>query len=97
VFSISNSAFETALTAVFGLLGYVFSKLDCEPAPLLLGLILGPLMEENLRRALKLSRGDPSIFLTEPLSLIMLLLAGALLVAIILPAIRQKREKALTE
>jgi putative tricarboxylic transport membrane protein len=97
VFSISNSGFETALTAVFGLLGYVFSKLDCEPAPLLLGLILGPLMEENLRRAMKLSRGDPTVFLTEPLSLIMLILAGALLVAIIVPTIRQRREKALNE
>ena len=56
-------------TAVFGFLGVLFVKLECEPAPLLLGFVLGPMMEENLRRALLLSRGDPTVFFTRPISL----------------------------
>lgn len=95
VFSLSNSAFETALTAGFGLLGYIFVKLNCEPAPLLLGLILGPMLEENLRRALRLSHGDAGVFFTNPISLGMLITALLLLAVTILPIIRQKREKAL--
>ena len=78
---------------VFGVLGYVFVKLGCEPAPLLLGFILGPMMEENLRRALVLSRGDFSVFVTRPISLVMLLVAVGLLVLIILPAVRKTRER----
>ena len=65
------------LTVLFGLLGTIFVKLECEPAPLLLGFVLGPMMEENLRRALLLSRGDPTVFFTRPLSLVMLLMAAA--------------------
>lgn len=94
VFSLSNSAFETALTAGFGLLGYIFVKLNCETAPLLLGLILGPMLEENLRRALRLSQGDASVFFTNPISLGMLITALLLLAVTVLPIIRQKREKA---
>ncbi|MBM3555409.1 MAG: tripartite tricarboxylate transporter permease [Alphaproteobacteria bacterium] len=97
VYTLNNSVFEVGLTALFGILGYAFYKFGCEPAPLLLGFILGPLMEENLRRAMVLSRGDPLVFFQRPLSLTMLLMAAALLVIIILPAVRKKREEAFQE
>lgn len=97
VYSINNSPFDVALTGGFGLLGYIFIKLGCEPAPLLLGFILGPMMEEYLRRTLLLSRGDPTVFLTRPISLAMLLLAAFLLLILISPAIRRRREEALKE
>ena len=85
------------VTAIFGVLGYIFQKLGCEPAPLLLGFILGPMMEENLRRAMLLSRGDPSTFFTRPLSLGLLLAAAALVVLVALPGIKTKREEAFQE
>jgi TctA family transporter len=94
VYSLSNAPFDIVLTAGFGVLGYIFLKLQCEPAPLMLGFILGPLMEENLRRALRLSRGDPSVLVTRPISLAMLLGAAILLALIILPAIRNTRREA---
>lgn len=97
VFSLSTSTFDIQLMALFGLLGYVLLKLRCEPAPMLLGFILGKMMEENLRRALLLSRGDPWVFVTRPISALMLLLAIALLVAVLLPAVRKKREVAFQE
>ncbi|MCS6944843.1 MAG: tripartite tricarboxylate transporter permease [Sutterellaceae bacterium] len=97
VYSINNNAFDVYVTAVFGLLGYVFYKLRCEPAPLILGFILGPMMEENLRRAMLLSRGDPTVFFTRPLSLALLLAAVALVVIVTLPAIKSKREQAFKE
>jgi putative tricarboxylic transport membrane protein len=97
VYSLSNAPFDVVMTALFGLIGYVFVKLDCEPAPLLLGFILGPMMEENLRRAMLLSRGDPMTFLNRPLSLSLLVVAAILLVIIALPAIRKKREEAFQE
>jgi TctA family transporter len=97
VYSLNNSPFEVILTAGFGLLGYVFTKLGCEPVPLILGLILGSRMEENLRRALVLSRGNPNVFFTEPISLAMLILAAFLLLLVIAPAIRHKREEAFQE
>ena len=97
VYSLNNSPFEVILTAGFGLLGYVFTKLGCEPVPLILGLILGSRMEENLRRALVLSRGNPKVFFTEPISLAMLILAAFLLLLVIAPAIRHKREEAFQE
>lgn len=93
VYGVNNSAFEAGLTALFGILGYVFHKLGCEPAPLLLGFILGPMMEENLRRALILSAGDPVVFLTQPISLVLLLIAAVLLALVILPNFRTGREK----
>ena len=77
--------------AGFGIVGYAFFKLGCEPAPLLLGFILGPMMEENLRRALLLSRGDWTAFLTRPLSAGLLVVAVAMIVVVTLPAIKQKR------
>jgi putative tricarboxylic transport membrane protein len=70
---------------------------DCEPAPLLLGFVLGPMMEENLRRALLLSRGAPTVFVTRPLSLALLVAAAALLVIVVVPAVRRKREEAFQE
>jgi putative tricarboxylic transport membrane protein len=97
VYSINNNTFDVYMTAAFGVVGYVFYKLRCEPAPLLLGFILGPMMEENLRRAMLLSRGDPTTFFTRPLSLALLLMAAALLVIVALPAIKAKREEAFHE
>jgi TctA family transporter len=97
VYSINNNVFNVYVTVAFGVLGYVFYKLRCEPAPLILGFILGPMMEENLRRAMLLSRGDPSTFVTRPLSLGLLLVAVALLVIVALPAIKSKREEAFQE
>ena len=97
VYSLSNQTMDVVLTAAFGLLGYLFVKLDCEPAPLLLGFILGPMMEENLRRAMLISRGDWSVFVTRPLSLTLLLLAAVLLLMIVAPAVRKTREETFQE
>ncbi len=97
LYSVNNNTFDIGLTALCGLLGYVFHKLECEPAPLILGFILGPMMEENLRRGMLLSRGDPSVFFSRPLSLAFLVLAAVLLVAVALPGIRRGREKAFKE
>ena len=97
VYSLSNSPFDVVITAIFGFIGYLFVKLECEPAPLLLGFILGPMMEENLRRAMLLSRGDPMTFVTRPLSATLLAIAALLLIIIMLPAIRKKREEAFVE
>ena len=97
VYSLSNQMMDVVLTAAFGLLGYLFVKLDCEPAPLLLGFILGPMMEENLRRAMLISRGDWSVLVTRPLSLTLLLVAAVLLLMIIAPAVRKTREETFQE
>jgi TctA family transporter len=97
VYSINNNAFDVLMTAAFGALGYLFFKLRCEPAPLILGFILGPMMEENLRRAMLLSRGDPTVFFTRPLSLGLLIAAAALVVIVALPQISRKREEAFQE
>ena len=97
VYSVSNASFDVSQTAAFGLLGIVFLKLECEPAPLLLGFVLGPMMEENLRRAMLLSRGDPSVFFMRPISLAMLVMAGLLLLLIVAPAFRKRRDEAFTE
>ncbi|MDR0577244.1 MAG: tripartite tricarboxylate transporter permease [Candidatus Accumulibacter sp.] len=91
-FSSNNNMFDVWVAIVFGFFGYIFAKLECEPAPLLLGYILGPLLEENMRRALVLSRGDYTVFVTRPISLTMLLLAVALLIVIIVPSVSKKRE-----
>ncbi len=97
VYSVNNNVFDIYVTCFFGILGYAFVKLGCEGAPLLLGFILGPMMEENLRRALLLSRGDWSVFVTRPLSLGLLLAALALLVIVLLPAVKNKRQEAFQE
>jgi putative tricarboxylic transport membrane protein len=91
-FSLGLNAYHVYAVAFFGILGYVLIKLGCEPAPLLLGFVLGPLLEEYLRRALIISRGDPTVFLTRPISLVLLVLAVAAFVLAVLPAIRRKRE-----
>jgi TctA family transporter len=83
--------------AFFGILGYLLIKLGCEPAPLLLGFILGPLLEEYLRRALIISRGDPTVFLTRPVSLALLILAVLAFVIAVVPTIRRKREDVFEE
>ncbi len=96
-YTLNNSSFDVYMTAAFTLVGYVFYKLGCEPAPLLLGFILGPMMEENLRRALLLSRGDWTTFATRPLSAGLLLAAVAMIVVVCLPSIKAKREEAFKE
>ena len=97
VYSLSNQPFDLLLAALFGILGYVFVKLECEPAPLILGFILGPLMEENLRRAMLLSRGDATVFFTEPISGVLLGLAIVLLLITLAPTVRKTRDSAFRE
>jgi putative tricarboxylic transport membrane protein len=97
VYSLNSSPTEVGLTALFGFMGYVFYKLGCEPAPFALGFILGPLMEENLRRALLLSRGDPMTFVQSPISLTLLLASVGLFLLVILPAFKKTREEAFKE
>jgi len=93
-YSINNNVFDVFMTIPFLVLGYLFKKFDCEPAPLLLGFVLGKLMEEYLRRALTISRGDPTVFFTRPLSATLLVIAAVLLLLVLLPAISKKREEA---
>ncbi|AMR79380.1 conserved hypothetical protein; putative TRANSMEMBRANE PROTEIN [Cupriavidus taiwanensis] len=97
VYSVQNTTFDVFQTAAFGVVGYLFIKLRCEPAPLLLGFVLGPMMEENFRRSLLLSRGDFSVFVTRPLSLGLLIAAAVLVVIVALPSIKAKREEAFQE
>jgi TctA family transporter len=93
-YSINNNVFDVFMTIPFAILGYIFKKLDCEPAPMLLGFVLGKLMEEYLRRAMTISRGDWTVFFTRPLSATLLVLAIILLVIVFLPAISKKRQEA---
>jgi TctA family transporter len=97
VYTVGNSAAAVLLAAIFGVAGFVFTKLECEPAPMILGFVLGPLMEENLRRAMRISSGDPMIFLQRPISLGLLIAALLLCLLVALPAIRSKREEAFQE
>ena len=97
VYTVNNTTFDIYLTAIFGIIGYLFSKLDCEPAPLLLGFVLGPMMEENFRRALLLSRGDFTVFVSRPLSLSLLIAAALMVVVVALPAIKKTREEAFVD
>ena len=97
VYSTNNNSFDIWMVALFGLIGYGFIKLGCEPAPLLLGLILGPMMEEYLRRALLISRGDWSVFVTRPLSASLLVVAAILLFVVLMPSVKKKREEAFVE
>jgi len=94
LYTLNNNNFDVYMAAGFGVIGYLFWKLGCEPAPLLLGFILGPMMEENLRRALLLSRGDWTTFMTRPLSAGLLIAAALMVVIVALPSIRRKREVA---
>jgi putative tricarboxylic transport membrane protein len=97
VFSLNNSEFDIYLMALFGLLGYLFVKLGCEPAPMLLAFILGPLMEEYLRRAMLISRGDPWVFIQRPISATLLALAVLAMGAVLVPAFSKTREEAFGE
>jgi putative tricarboxylic transport membrane protein len=97
LYTLNNNTFDVFMGAIFGVVGYIFYKLKCEPAPLLLGFILGPMMEENLRRALLLSRGDWTAFVTRPLSAGLLIAAALMIVIVMLPAIKSKREEAFQE
>jgi putative tricarboxylic transport membrane protein len=97
VFSLNNTTFDVCLVALFGFIGYVFRKLDLEVAPLLLAFILGPMMEQSLRRALLVSQGDPTVLVTRPVSAIMLGLAVLLLGLVLMPAFNKTREVAFRE
>ncbi|MEY3509198.1 MAG: hypothetical protein RLZ21_955, partial [Pseudomonadota bacterium] len=97
VYTVNNSVFDVFITAGFGVIGYMFFKFGCEPAPLLLGFVLGPMMEENFRRALLLSRGDFTTFITRPLSLGLLVAAALLVVIVALPAIKKSRQEVFSE
>ena len=97
VYSLNYNAFDIYVMGIFGIIGYIWTKLKCEGAPLLLGLVLGPMMEENFRRALLLSRGDFLTFVERPLSLTLLLMALGLVILVALPSIRKKREATFVE
>jgi putative tricarboxylic transport membrane protein len=97
VYSINNATMDVYMAALFGFIGYTFLKLECEPAPLLLGFVLGPMMEENLRRALLLSRGDPAVFFTRPISATLLVISILLLILMLSPALAKKRETVFQE
>ncbi|RDJ20647.1 tripartite tricarboxylate transporter permease [Bosea caraganae] len=97
VYSVENSSFAVLLLLAAGLLGYLLIKLDCEPAPFVLGFILGPMLEEHLRRALTLSRGDPTVFVTRPISLALLCVAAAALVLVTRPAVARRRQEVFVE
>ena len=97
VYTIGNSPFAVMVAAFFGVVGYIFMRLECEPAPMILGFVLGPLMEENLRRAMLIARGDPTTFVTRPISGVLLAIAAALVVVALLPMIRGKRDEVFVE
>ncbi|WP_024847502.1 tripartite tricarboxylate transporter permease [Aminobacter sp. J41] len=97
VYSTSTEPFMMVLLIVFTVFGYILFKFGCEPAPLVLGFILGPLMEQNLRRSMQLSRGDPMIFFDRPISLTLLILAALVILLVISPQLRRKREEAFQE
>ena len=97
VYSTNNNTFDIWMVAIFGVIGYLFIKLGTEPAPLLLGFILGPMMEEYLRRALLLSRGDWSVFVTRPISAGLLVAAIVLVIVVLMPSVKAKREEAFVD
>ena len=97
VYSVNNTVFDIYLTAIYGIIGYVFMKFKCEAPPLLLGFVLGPMMEENFRRALLLSRGDYTVFVTRPLSGCLLAAALFLIIIVMIPAFKKTREEAFVE
>jgi TctA family transporter len=97
VYPVNNTVFDVFMTAGFGILAYLFSKLGCEGAPLMLGFVPGPMMEENFRRSLLLSHGDFSVFFSHPLSLALLCATVLLIVLVALPAVKKKRTEAFQE
>ena len=97
IYSINSNAYDLYALALFGALGYTLVRFGCEPAPLLLGFILGPMLEEHLRRAMIISRGDPTVFVTRPISAALLAFSVIVLVIVLLPAVRRKREEVFVE
>ena len=97
LYTLNNNPFDVYVGAAFAVVGYLFYKLGCEPAPLLLGFILGPMMEESLRRALLISRGDWSTFVTRPLSAGLLVAATLMIVVVMLPSIQSRRKSVFAE
>ena len=93
-YTVSNSVAGVLFAALFGVLGYVFIRLECEPAPMILGFVLGPLMEDNLKRSMRISAGDPMIFVERPICLGLLIVTGLLLLMLVLPAFRTTRKVA---
>jgi TctA family transporter len=93
IYSVNNSAFEIYMAGLFGVLGFVWMKLGFSLTPMLLGFVLGPMMEENLRRAMLMSRGDPSVFVSRPISLGFIIATVLILVVMIAPAVRKRREQ----
>jgi TctA family transporter len=91
IYSVNNSSFEIYMTALFGVVGYVCMRLGFSLAPLLLGFVLGPMMEENLRRAMLMSGGDPSVFVTRPISLAFMIATALILIVMVAPAVRKRR------
>jgi putative tricarboxylic transport membrane protein len=97
IYSVNNAPWDVMMTAIFALVGYWLVKHDFEPAPMILGFVLGPLMEENLRRAMLIARGDASVFFTRPISAALLAISAVMLILSILPSLRSKREEVFTE
>ncbi|MFN4209936.1 MAG: tripartite tricarboxylate transporter permease, partial [Devosia sp.] len=97
VYSLSNSVFDIYVMLIFGVIGYGMNKLGCEPAPLILGMLLGPMLEEYLQRAMLLARGNPIVFIERPISASFLLVSLVLLCVSALPFIRKARDKALQD
>jgi putative tricarboxylic transport membrane protein len=97
IYSVNNSVFDVYLTAGFGLLGYILRKLDCEPAPLLMGFVLGPVLEENFKRSLIIADGNFAVFVQRPISLTLLVIAAVLLISVALPFIRRRRVEVFQE
>jgi TctA family transporter len=93
IYSVNNSAFEIYLAALFGILGFVWMRLGFSLTPMLLGFVLGPMLEENLRRAMLMSRGDPSVFLSRPISLGFIIATVLILAVMVAPAVRKRREQ----
>ena len=96
-YTINNSAFDVFLLVIFGFVSYLFIKWKCEPAPLLLAFVLEPIIEQNFKRALQISYGDPTIFVTRPISLVLLIMAAVCLALLLLPVLRRKRDEAFQE
>jgi putative tricarboxylic transport membrane protein len=97
MYSVNNATSDVIIAGVFGLIGYWLVKHDFEPAPAMLGFVLGPLMEENLRRAMLIARGDVMVFLYRPISAMLIVVAAFLLVIALLPMIRRRREEVFVE
>jgi TctA family transporter len=91
IYSVNNSSFDIYLTAIFGVIGFLWIKLGCSPAPMMLGFVLGPMMEEHLRRAMLMSGGDPTVFVTHPISLTFLIATVGIIIIMVAPAVRARR------